>query len=73
MAFLRQLNSPPAGPGVDLDPTLARRGNSTGRNGRLPGPNDAVLPGACGTTRARELLEAQARALWKNGPRPATR
>jgi WhiB family transcriptional regulator, redox-sensing transcriptional regulator len=64
MVFLRQLNSPPAVPGVDFDPTLARRGElDWAQRAACRGQTTLFFPAPAERPGARELREAQARAL----------
>ena len=64
MVFLRQLNSPPAMPGVDLDPTLGRRGAPDWTQGAACRGQTALFFAAhAERPDGRELREAQARAL----------
>ncbi|HKN50109.1 MAG TPA: WhiB family transcriptional regulator [Actinomycetota bacterium] len=64
MVFLRQLNSPPAVPGVDFDPTLDRRGElDWAQRAACRGQTALFFPTHAERPGARELREAQARAL----------
>src|SRR5207248_1105250 len=59
MVFLRQLNSPPAVPGVDLDPTLGRRGAPDWTQGAAcRGQTALFFPTHAERPDARELREA---------------
>ena len=63
---VRQLNSPPAVPGVDFDPTLARRGElpmDWAQRAACRGQTALFFPTHAERPGARELREAQARAL----------
>jgi len=69
MVFLRQLNSPPAVSGVDFDPTLACRGElDWAQRAACRGQTTLFFPGHAERPGARELREAQARALCQACP-----
>ena len=62
--FLRQLNSPPAAPGVDLDPTRARRGEPDwAERAACRGQTTLFFPAHAERPGTRDLREARARAL----------
>jgi WhiB family transcriptional regulator, redox-sensing transcriptional regulator len=64
MAFLRQVNSPPAVPEVDFDPIVTRWGDlDWARRAACRGQTALFFPTHAERPGARELREAQARAV----------